>query len=80
MIVTHIDKYTQNKTKHEQHICSFQQMASLLHTVDVSTKKATLAVTCFWEPDAYYGALKGVIRTRVGYTGGQKENPTYEDL
>jgi peptide-methionine (S)-S-oxide reductase len=26
------------------------------------------------------GALSGVIRTRVGYTGGTTENPTYYDL
>jgi Peptide methionine sulfoxide reductase len=55
-------------------------MAYLLHDVNVKTRKATLAMECFWEPDAIYGALKGVIRTRVGYSGGKKANPTYKDL
>ncbi|GFG32187.1 hypothetical protein Cfor_04528 [Coptotermes formosanus] len=55
-------------------------MAFLLHDVDVNTKKATFAMACFWEPDAIYGAQKGVIRTKVGYSGGKKENPTYKDL
>lgn len=55
-------------------------MSPLLHDVDVETKKATFALACFWEPDAIYGAQKGVIRTRVGYSGGEKENPTYKDL
>jgi len=75
-----MDKYTKLKTRYEQHICSFQQMAYLLHNVDVSTKKATIAMVCFWELDAIYGALKGVIRTRVGYSGRKKENPTYKNL
>ncbi len=30
--------------------------------------------------DAQFGSVKGVIRTRVGYTGGHKENPTYRAL
>jgi len=30
--------------------------------------------------DSRFGSLKGVVRTRVGYTGGTKKNPTYHDL
>ncbi|KAJ9575903.1 hypothetical protein L9F63_007215 [Diploptera punctata] len=55
-------------------------MPSPLHEVKVSTKKAKFAIGCFWETDAIYGAQKGVIRTRVGYTGGKKIDPTYKDL
>jgi len=43
-------------------------------------KTATFALGCFWGPDARFGALPGVIKTRVGYAGGSKENPTYRDL
>lgn len=35
---------------------------------------------CFWGPEALFGSLDGVIRTRVGYAGGEKEDPTYDDL
>ena len=35
---------------------------------------------CFWSPDALFGSLEGVIRTRVGYAGGSTENPTYRNL
>lgn len=35
---------------------------------------------CFWGPDALFGAYEGVIKTRVGYAGGAKENPTYKDI
>ncbi len=41
---------------------------------------ATFALGCFWGPDARFGALPGVVRTRVGYTGGAKKDPTYHDL
>ncbi|KAF4530279.1 hypothetical protein B566_EDAN017417 [Ephemera danica] len=53
---------------------------SFLHKVDVPTKKATFAMGCFWAPDSLFGVTKGVIRTRVGYTGGTKEGPTYKSL
>lgn len=53
---------------------------SLLHEVNIPTKKATFALGCFWAPDAYFGATKGVIRTRVGFTGGSKGAPTYRNL
>ena len=56
------------------------QAMSLLHDVDVPTKKATFAMACFWAPDSLFGTTQGVIRTRVGYAGGTKEGPTYRSL
>ncbi|SIR03816.1 peptide-methionine (R)-S-oxide reductase MsrB [Halanaerobium kushneri] len=44
----------------------------------VDTKTATFALGCFWGPDASFGALEGVVRTRVGYAGGTTENPSYK--
>lgn len=41
---------------------------------------ATLALGCFWGPDARFGAVPGVVRTRVGYAGGERERPTYRAL
>ena len=51
-----------------------------LHKVDVPTNKATFAMGCFWAPDSLFGATRGVVRTRVGYTGGTKVGPTYKSL
>ncbi|MFC6998176.1 peptide-methionine (S)-S-oxide reductase [Rufibacter roseus] len=45
-----------------------------------NVETATLAMGCFWGPEAFYGAMEGVIRTRVGYAGGSTENPTYRSL
>lgn len=44
------------------------------------TEQATFGTGCFWGPDAAFGALDGVIRTRVGYAGGTKPDPTYSVL
>lgn len=53
---------------------------ALLHDVNIPAKKATFAMGCFWGPDAYFGATKGVLRTRVGFTGGSKDGPAYKSL
>lgn len=45
-----------------------------------TVRTATFALGCFWGGDAMYGAVPGVIRTRVGYAGGTMENPTYRNL
>jgi peptide-methionine (S)-S-oxide reductase len=44
------------------------------------TETATFALGCFWGPDVTFGAVEGVVRTRVGYAGGTHEAPTYHDL
>ena len=46
-------------------------------SVPAQTETATFALGCFWAPDARFGSLDGVIRTRVGYAGGATESPTY---
>lgn len=42
--------------------------------------KATFAGGCFWCMEPPFDKLTGVISTTVGYTGGHKENPTYEEV
>ena len=42
--------------------------------------KATFAGGCFWCMEQPYDVLPGVISTTSGYIGGQKKNPTYEEI
>ncbi|MFC6730206.1 peptide-methionine (S)-S-oxide reductase MsrA [Natronoarchaeum mannanilyticum] len=44
------------------------------------TRTATFGMGCFWGPDARFGAVEGVVRTRVGYAGGTTADPTYHSL
>ena len=43
-------------------------------------EKATFAAGCFWQVEAAFRQVKGVISTQVGYTGGKTKNPSYEDV
>lgn len=43
-------------------------------------EKAILAGGCFWCMQPVYDKLPGVVSTTVGYTGGAKPNPTYEEV
>lgn len=43
-------------------------------------QKATVAGGCFWCMQPVYDKLPGVVSTTVGYTGGAKVNPTYEEV
>ncbi len=41
---------------------------------------ATFAGGCFWCTEADFEKVPGVVKVVSGYTGGQKENPTYEEV
>lgn len=43
-------------------------------------EKATFAGGCFWCMEHPFDQLPGVVSVTSGYTGGQKKNPTYEEV
>jgi peptide-methionine (S)-S-oxide reductase len=45
-----------------------------------TTEIATFAGGCFWCTEAIFKRLKGVYSVTPGYSGGEKENPTYEQV
>jgi peptide-methionine (S)-S-oxide reductase len=42
--------------------------------------KATFAAGCFWQVEAAFREVPGVIATTAGYTGGTLDDPSYEDV
>ena len=45
-----------------------------------ATETAIFAAGCFWGVEEYFSRVKGVIKSESGYTGGNKKNPTYEEV
>lgn len=41
---------------------------------------ATFGAGCFWAVQHYFDQVPGVIKTNVGYTGGDIEDPTYDEV
>jgi len=47
---------------------------------EMNLQKATFAGGCFWCVESDFEKLPGVVKVISGYTGGNKENPSYEEV
>ncbi len=55
-------------------------MSSSLMNILEKVDTATFGTGCFWCTEAVFEELKGVLKVTSGYSGGQVENPTYEQV
>ncbi len=46
----------------------------------MSHEKIIVAGGCFWCTESVFKGVEGVVDAVAGYTGGQKKNPTYEEV
>lgn len=47
---------------------------------EISIQKAYFATGCFWGAERRFWKLNGVVSTSVGYMGGTRPNPSYEQV
>lgn len=72
--------FTAKDTRHCVNSISMQFVPEK-DTIDTPVlERAIFAAGCFWSPDYYFHNKKGVVHTLVGYIGGTKEYPTYEEV
>ena len=65
--------YNKHSTENEGEVTIMKEKTSNLRT-------ATFAGGCFWCVESDFEKVDGVAEVISGYTGGQKENPTYEEV
>ena len=41
---------------------------------------AVLALGCFWGPEIKFSRIDGIIKTEVGYCGGDSKQTTYKEV
>ena len=41
---------------------------------------AVLALGCFWGPEDKFSKINGIIKTEVGYCGGNNSNTSYKEV
>lgn len=57
-----------------------KEMKKEMTKEEMDLRKATFAGGCFWCTEADFEKLPGVVKVISGYTGGNKENPTYAEV
>lgn len=73
------EKQTEKNIRHCVNSVSLDFIPLDKNTI-VKTGRAVFAGGCFWGIEHFFIKANGVISTDVGYIGGDKDNPTYEEV
>jgi len=65
---------------HNKSISAMKNGADLMSDPSKNHPTLTLAGGCFWCLESEFRAQDGILYTLVGYSGGELENPTYQDI
>ena len=71
---------TDKNTRHCVNSISLVFVPAVKDKQEPKTRKAIFAGGCFWGMEYYFQNAKGVVSTRAGFTGGHKDDPTYEEV
>lgn len=71
------EKFTPKDTRHCVNSIS---LVFKPKTEEIKMKKAYFAAGCFWGVEHLFKKIDGVIEVTSGYTGGHKENPSYQEV
>jgi peptide methionine sulfoxide reductase msrA/msrB len=63
-----------------KHLTENKGEATIMNERLSDLRTATFAGGCFWCMESDFEKVEGVAEVISGYTGGQKENPTYEEV
>ena len=70
------ERFTDKNTRH----CVNSISLKFIKEEKQMNKKAYFAGGCFWGVEHHFKNIKGVASLSVGYMGGHKDNPTYEQV
>lgn len=70
--------FTPKNTRHCVNSISLEFKPATIKPNNLDT--ATFAGGCFWGVEYYFKKVNGVKKTKVGYTGGHVDNPSYEHV
>ena len=65
---------------HNKQLCHYINGRSLRGPFPTNLDTAMFGMGCFWGVEKVFWTRKGVWVTAVGYSGGDTENPTYQEV
>lgn len=76
----HVFQGEGHTTKNLRHCVNSASIDFVADVQVTDTEEAIFAGGCFWGVEHYFKQLPGVLKTEVGYAGGHKEDPTYQQV